>query len=393
MNWTWAIPGLASAVALAWSAWKIDRTRPVTGRSRRAAALLVACAVTTGAYFGMRVASEEPLDAMQWTSISFFGLATIPLLTLRLLGTYPSRLGSLARSRAAHGVAAVVAAATVGLWVMDRDLFVADISRASSGIWQFSPAPGLLLVQVPLVLTSFYAVLVTATARSSSDRAEPGARAGAIAFAMAGSAAVVHQLLLFAYAGSSLIESTAWALMDIGLPVLAALTLAFGLTQAVAAPQVRLGRDLARRVLTDGLTTIVLATLFFVSGETLERFLPFEDTSLTILAAAGISLAMHPLQARSEAVVDRLLPAVSTGQKGERAYLAAAEAAWSDGTLQYRDRVLLDGLRRQIGIDMRTARRLEGEARRAVREGRVNDPGARLPTRPPRRRPTDRRAS
>ena len=107
---------------------------------------------------------------------------------------------------------------------------------------------------------------------------------------------------------------------------------------------------------------------FFLGSELLEELIPIESLVLGVAAAGAMSLALRPLKRFAERLADQLMPGVEAspvylaGRKAD-VYRAAFESGIADEKVTVRERAMLNGLRRQLGLTIEEVAIIERSAR------------------------------
>lgn len=355
MNWQWSagvLAGAAATLLLAALAVLVYAARPRSRVHRWSSLLIVMVAFGWALPMGLLALAADETTIRFAVAVAMPWQLAVPAV-LFCMAIAQTLGGGLVR-RAAYVAVAVVAAAAQATWFASPRVVI-DV--ASQGGDRFAVAAD----------AGFWAALATcaaaATAAASflvSGERGPRRYRAWLFTSLAGGAAIA---LLAAVAPSP------WIIDDRGLAVASVLVtvptggFAVGLLRGTSAA----GREFLRRTVAGGLVATVLTAVFFGVSEGLETLVPFTDVTLTIVAAAAIALVMRPLEGRAERLTDRLVPPrpmTADQEERWRTYRRAADAAWEDGVLQRRDRVLLGALQERLGLPDRIARWIEQTARR-----------------------------
>lgn len=186
--------------------------------------------------------------------------------------------------------------------------------------------------------------------RALPDNEKPRGRRMTTAF-------IWRDVIVFGSAPLFVLGPVEWqGIFGVFLPSVMLIGFVLLLSYAVLRDQV-LGIEITvKRSVARGLVVAPFVVLFFVAAETLEGFVPFESYWVGLAAAGALTLAFTPLHRAAWRTADRLMPGVEDtpeylGRRAHEIYEAALTAAAGDGEVTDKERLVLQKLREQLGID------------------------------------------
>lgn|GEM_PF-1157170 len=347
-------------------------SRPRQSTNRRLALVLF----VQGLYFLSRALGRMADDAdaaYAWLTASSVAFAPVPFLYLHFLATLETTVVRPLRTRIGQALMVAGGIASTTLALVRPDLFIREEFRVL-GTWVSRLGPWWIPRTVFEGAIFVFGFLVALSAVRQAPRgsiARKRARAYAVAFG-------VHDLLtLVRFLVVSPVAQFSEDPILLNIAVIAP-----GLTSALFA--ILLGYGILRTQLFDidlkikygirqGTVFAVFVTVFFAVSEGVQTFITNETQSsvVGILAASALVFVLAPLQIFAERVSNAAMPGVHatadylTYRKFE-VYKEALETILRDGEITSRERAVLAGLQRKLGIPAKDAQALERDVREAV---------------------------
>ena len=364
----YAVPGLVALLA-AWAmAVLVFLAGPSRGVNRVLAALLVAEGAAWGAGTGLLFLLDDPVDVYAMQNVAVAAMIALPGLYLAFvsyldaplvapLKTVPGRLA----------VAALTLAAEAYLFTHE-EAFTLEVIPAWYAPWDAHLGAGFLAVLAAIGVVSAFSLGVTAWAwaRARTEAARRRATFVAVAFGVrdASFAALMLGLPLVApLPPSGQVSDLAYVWLTPIVATLFVLLLAYGFLRAqIFDIDVRLKVTLGRSAVVG-----TFAVVFVVVSEVVQNYL--NDTAGYVaggIAAAVLLLGLSPIQRLGDRIADAAMPGVSASPeyltfKRFDVYRGALEGAAVDGTLTSRERAVLEGVRKKLGLSSQDAALLERE--------------------------------
>ncbi len=125
-----------------------------------------------------------------------------------------------------------------------------------------------------------------------------------------------------------------------------------------------------RLALQQGTVGALIAGVFLVASELLERFFAVDGVALGVFLALLVAFLLKPMQALAQRAANKVVPGIQATPEyldGRRlaVYRAALEGAFEDGEITTKERSILTALREQLGIDEHEAESLERSMKRS----------------------------
>lgn len=366
-QWTsWAIPGLLGSL-IAWSA-TIVVLRTAPGRSlNRRLALVLALEATWQLGFVLYMV-REPQAVVRIASFSVGAMAAIPFHYLAFLGVaIDTPLTRPFRGRIGFSVLATLSVLVAG-WIAARPgTFIGDVYSPPWAASNFLFTTwGARLAQFH-GLASLFGLIASLWAWRRAPKGS-ARRSHALWFAIAFGVRDLYNAGWWLF--YPLVRSIPFWGDWVSNQAIAYVSILYVLLMAYGVLRVQLfDIDLkVKFVLTQGVLGGVIAAAFFVGSELLESVIPVEGTTLGLLSAGVIVLALRPLQRFAQIVAARAMPGVEdtpeyrTSRKRD-VYRATLEGVFEDGDISDRERRVLAHLREQLGLSDEAGARLEAEVR------------------------------
>ncbi|MGQ0536131.1 MAG: hypothetical protein ACT4PT_08670 [Methanobacteriota archaeon] len=359
----YAAPVFLTAVAYAVMAWIVYATRPHGRQNRRLAvwmALWAATFVGVAAVF----AADDATSAYAW-SVTFTAFWTATLLAhLRFVATFDTPLVAPFRGRVADAVLVGAAFLLPLYWILGPE-------RVVERIVPFPPYTAYRAVFAPewetwarfWTFAMGFVVVATVHAFLRAPRGTP-ARKQLAAYA---AGAVAHDVIfasglygLRLHLNDLIREGIAPPAWEVKVSLLyhavAGACFLVALSYGILRTQL-FDIDLKIKwTLRRGTLVAVFVGVFFVVAEAVQNFLADEyGWLLGGVAAGALLLAIRPLEGAANRVADAAMPHVRDDHeyvafRKLEVYKGAVEEMLSDGALTEKDRTVLAGLRRRLGI-------------------------------------------
>lgn len=371
----YAVPEFLGFVGSALVAALVYFSRPRQAANRRLALVLF----VQGLYFlsrglGRMTDSTSEAAAYAWLTASSVAFASVPFLYLHFLATLETVLVRPLRTRVGQALMWAGGVASTLLALLRPELFIREVFRNVLGTWVSRLGPWWIprtIFESAIFVFGFVVALATFLQAPRGTIARKRAKAYAIAFG-------VHDLLILI---RFLIVSPVAQFSEDPL-LLNIAVIAPGLTSALFAAL--LGYGILRTQLFDidlrikygirqGTVYAVFVAVFFAASEGTKEFVQNETQSiiLGVFVASLLVFVLAPLQIFAERVSSLAMPGVAataqylTFRKFE-VYKEALETILRDGEITTRERAVLAGLQRKLGIHAKDAEALERDVRTAV---------------------------
>jgi hypothetical protein len=350
-------------------------TRPDRAQNRRLSLLLFTEGlITFGGPSGAAFAASDASGQI-FFSAHFLGLFVVVPFILRFLATIDTPLTRPLRTRTGATLPWVVAAVEALLLIVRPALFIRSFREPSWGGRMFDGGP---LVAVAYALTGIALIYSLIVALSSYRRAVPGTpaktRAGWYALAFGtndGITIVVSNIVPVIYGATHGTDLRPIEFMFVWAfsiaEILFVLFMAYGILRAQLFDiDLRLATGLRR-----GAIAAIVLFVFFASAELAERFVSEEfGYVIGACATAVLLLVSKPIERFAEQLSRAVLPGVEPSHeyvafRKLEVYLEAVEAAYEDGRISKKDRVILKRLQVTLGIASSDAERLEDDVRKS----------------------------
>jgi hypothetical protein len=376
----WALTGLVAGV-LAWLlAVLIYRSAPSRSLGGRAAALLFlegAAVLTSGT--GLLLLLTSPTwyraAALAHFGVDWILLAVYLPFLAHVLNVAPLRVFRTRWMEAGLGIVGVAGA----VWVfLSPERFLGPVvpspdPRYYNLIAAPEPAWSYLAVALGMVFLCGFAASVYAWRHGQTALARR--RAGAFALAIGARSLVWGAIyLLSAFAAARMTPGSLFVMLQIyGLTlVLYVALLSYGILSAQL-----FDIDLkVKWTIRQSTVAAAFLAVFFLVSEGAKTILSAQlGTVVGLVGAAVLVFFLAPLQRLADRVANVAVPETENSPEYEafrklQIYHTALEGAYSDGRVTRKDRVILDGLRRTLGIGDADAQRVEDDMRKVAQLAR-----------------------
>ncbi|MDX1611274.1 MAG: hypothetical protein R3185_02820 [Candidatus Thermoplasmatota archaeon] len=377
-----AVPGLLAALIAGSLAWLVFRTRPGRSQNRRLAFLLLFEALAFGV-LGLTFLADDVPTGSGFTGVLLVAILAQPWVYLAFLSTLDTPWVALLRGRAGDVALALGCAASIGLYLVRPELFVAGLvpwERYGGINWIASTlghvAFGLLL----LVATYGLLVAISVYRRVPKDSPRrPGAKAYLLAFGLRDSLQLIP--LIYLTVGPSGGDAFTGALLGSWLPQLTSVIFSLALAYGILRTQL-LEIDLQLKWgLERGTVAGIFVAVFFIVSEGAQVLFSglAGNQVLGILAAGALVFAIAPLQRLAARMADSAMPGVQDSaayraKRAEEIYAAALESALVDGVVTTKERDVLARLQDELGLTASTALAIERGITRAAQPAESGPP-------------------
>jgi uncharacterized protein (DUF697 family) len=371
----YALPEFLGFAGSAVVAALIYFSRPRQSTNRRLALVLF----VQGLYFlsrglGRLADPQSSSAAYAWLTASSVAFAPVPFLYLHFLATLETTIVRPLRTRLGRALMLAGGIASTLLALLRPGLFIREVFRDVLSTWVSRLGPWWIprtVFESAIFVFGLLVALATVLQAPRGTIARKRAKAYAIAFA------VNDLLVLIRFLVVSPVAQFSEDPLLLNIAVIAP-----GLTSAVFS--ILLGYGILRtqlfdidlkikRTIRQGTVSAIFITVFFAVSEGTQTLVANETQSavIGIVAASALVFVLAPLQGFAERVANMAMPGVSataeylTFRKFE-VYKEALETILRDGEVTTRERAVLAGLQRKLGIHAKDAATLERDVRAAV---------------------------